>query len=146
MGLNKLLSELHFFEKSISITVDYIHCRINKNYVQFTSRIKFYNSLSFYCLLNLERCLWMRSAFSNMVNDEVKDGGFVLLSTFTSSSALEWELHSDRLLSTTACLIRATYTAIKKENFKILVNYIYHNCNFSIVLTKYQIIKVLNKF
>ena len=52
----------------------------------------------------------MRSAFSNIVNDDVRDGGLVVLSTFTSSRALEWILHSDRLLFTTACLIRATYT------------------------------------
>ena len=82
----------------------------------------------------------MRSAFSNIVNDDVRDGGLVVLSTFTSSSALEWVLHSDCLLSTTACLIRATslewvlhsdcllsatacliraaYTAIKKKVIK----------------------------
>ena len=57
----------------------------------------------------------MRSAFSNIVNDDVRDGGLVVLSTFTSSRALEWVLHSDRLLVTTACLIRATYTTIKKK-------------------------------
>ena len=56
----------------------------------------------------------MRSAFSNIVNDDVRDGGLVVLSTFTSSRALEWVLHSDRLF-TTACLIRATYTTIKKK-------------------------------
>ena len=60
----------------------------------------------------------MRSAFSNIVNDDVRDGGLVVLSTFTSSSALEWVLHSDCLLSTTACLIRATYTTIKKKVIK----------------------------
>jgi len=60
----------------------------------------------------------MRSAFSNTINDDVRDGGLVVLSTFTSSSALEWVLHSDRLRSTTACLIRATYTAIKKKVIK----------------------------
>jgi hypothetical protein len=68
---------------------------------------------SFHCLLNLDLCLWMRSALSSIVNDDVRDGGLVVLSTFTSSSALEWVLHSDRLLFTTACLIRATYTTIK---------------------------------
>ena len=60
----------------------------------------------------------MRSAFSNIVNDDVRDGGLVVLSTFTSSRALEWVLHSDPLLFTTACLIRATYTTIKKKVIK----------------------------
>ena len=60
----------------------------------------------------------MRSALSNIVNDDVRDGGLVVLSTFTSSSALEWVLHSGRLLSTTACLIKATYTTIKKKAIK----------------------------
>ena len=60
----------------------------------------------------------MRSALSNIVNDDVRDDGLVVLSTFTSSSALEWVLHSDRLLSTTACLIRSTYTTIKKKVIK----------------------------
>ena len=60
----------------------------------------------------------MRSALSSIVNDDVRDGGLVVLSTFTSSSALEWVLHSDRLLSITACLIRATYTTIKKKVIK----------------------------
>jgi hypothetical protein len=55
---------------------------------------------SFHCLLNLDRCLWMRFAFSNIVNDDVRDGGLVVLSTFTSSRALEWVLHSDGLLFT----------------------------------------------
>ena len=60
----------------------------------------------------------MRSALSNIVNDDVRDDGLVVLSTFTSSSALEWVLHSDRLLFTNACLIRATYTTIKKKVIK----------------------------
>jgi hypothetical protein len=60
----------------------------------------------------------MRSAFSNLVNDDVRDSGLVVLSTFTSPRALEWVLHSDRLLFTTACLIRATYTTIKKKVIK----------------------------
>jgi hypothetical protein len=47
-----------------------------------------------------------------------RDGGLVVLSTFTSSRALECVLHSDRLLFTTACLIRATYTTIKKKVIK----------------------------
>ena len=42
---------------------------------------------SFHCLLNLDRLSLNEVCFLNIVND-VRDGGLVVLSTFTSSSSL----------------------------------------------------------